>query len=191
MRMKIRLFYMAAVCFACRSEQPPQSVPAVTQSTKAIARDTVGLATEADSVLDSAREGSPDPMFTSRGDTVSDFDGVIIGVDSSGTYALEVYSLNGVRFARIKRAMGRTSDGYLTWSTRARSLFPFTDSTQAVVRGCQIGGRENPFVFGVAAIYAQVPDWHPTRTWRFDPQTETISEVPAAGATCARMLREE
>ncbi len=191
MRTKIRPFCLITLFCACRSEQPAQRIVPPTQSAKAMARDTAGLAAEADSVLDTAREDSPGVMFTSRGDTLSGFDGVIVAADSSGTYALEVYSLNGVRYARIKRAVGRTPDGYPVWSTRARSLFPLTTATQSVVRGCRIGGNEDPFIFGVAPIHADVPDWHPTRMWKFDRNSETISEVSPAGTICSRMLREE
>jgi hypothetical protein len=191
MRMKIRHVGLVALLGACRSEQPAQGVPRATDSPKVVARDTAGLGAEADSVLDTTKEDSPDPMFTSRGDTLSDFDAVIIAADTSGTYALEVYSLNGVRYARIKRDVGRTADGYPIWSTRARSTFPITNSPQAVVRGCRIADHEDPFIFGIAAIYAEVPDWHPTRTWKFDRHNETLREVPPTGTICSRMLREE
>ncbi len=189
--MNIRHIWLATLLGACRSEQPTQRIPPVTQSVKVAARDTTGFGAEADSVLDTAKEDSPELMFTSRGDTLSDFDAVIIAAGTSGTYALEVYSLNGVRYARIKRDVGRTADGYPIWSTRARSTFPFTDSTQGVVRGCRVGDHEDPFVFGIAAIYADVPDWHPTRTWKFDRNNETLRKVPPTGTICSRMLREE
>jgi hypothetical protein len=191
MRMKIRHIGLVALLGACRSEQPAQRVPPGTDSAKIVARVTAGQGAEADSLLDATKEDSPDPMFTSRGDTLSDFDAVIIAADTSGTYALDVYSLNGVRYARIKRDVGRTADGYPIWSTRARSTFPVTNSPQAVVRGCRVADREDPFIFGIARIYAEVPDWHPTRTWKFDRGNETLREVPPTGTICSRMLREE
>ena len=54
-----------------------------------------------------------------------------------------------------------------------------------------MGDHEDPFIFGIAAIYAHVPDWHPTRMWKFDRNSEIIGEVSPAGTICSRMMREE
>ena len=142
-------------------------------------------------MLDRRTEDSPEVMFTSRGDTLSNLDAVIVVADSSGTYALEVYSLNSVPYLRVKRDIGRTDDGRPIWSTRARSLFAPIDSTQAAVRGCRIGEHEDPFILGIAPIYKDVPDWRPTRTWRFDRGTEALREITPAGTICSLLMRGE
>jgi hypothetical protein len=191
--MKASYLWLSIFLLACRAEKNVKSdLSASSTPQLSVSRDTTGLGVQADSVLDSVREGGPETLITAHGDTVTDFEGVIIaGSDSAGWYALDVYSVNHARYARIKKSVVRTADGFTTWSSQARAPFPSTDSTQTVVRECRQGDRANPYVFGIAAVYAKVPDWHPVRAWHFDPETKTLNEIPAAGFVCARMLREE
>jgi hypothetical protein len=191
--MRPSYVWLSIFLLACKAEKNVKSdLPASSTPQVSVSRDTTGLGAQVDSVLDSVREGGPDTLITARGDTVTDFDGVIIaGSDSAGWYALDVYSVNHARYARLTKSVGQTADGSMTWSTQARTPFPSTDSTQTVVRECRQGDSTKPYVFGIAAIYAKVPDWHPVRAWHFDPETQTLKEIPAAGLVCARMLREE
>src|ERR1700676_3843179 len=113
--MRTSCVWLAIALLACnskkdvKSDQPASSTPVVS-----VSKDTAGLGAEVDSALDRVREGSPDTLITARGDTLTDFDGVIIGgSDSTGWFALDVYSVNNTRYARIKKSVGRTADGYL------------------------------------------------------------------------------
>jgi hypothetical protein len=191
--MRASYFWLSIFLLGCKAEKNVKSdLSASSTAELSVSRDTTGLGAQVDSVLDSVREGGPNTLITAHDDTVTDFDGVILaGSDSAGWYALDVYSVNHARYARVKKNVGRTADGFMTWSTQARALFPSTDSTQTVVRECRQGDSTNPYVFGIAAVYAKVPDWHPVRAWRFDAETKTVKEIPAAGLVCARMLREE
>ena len=191
--MRASYLWLGIFFLACKAEKnvkPDLSASSTPQLS--VSRDTTGLGVRVDSALDSMREGGPDTLITAHDDTVTAFDGAIIaGSDSAGWYALDVYSVNHARYARVKKSVGRTADGFMTWSTQARTPFPSTDSTQTVVRECRHGDSTNPYVFGIAAVYAKVPAWHPARAWHFVPETRALNEIPAAGLACARMLREE
>lgn len=191
--MKASYLYLSIFLLGCKTEKNVKSdLSASSTAQLSVSRDTTGLGAQVDSVLDNVREGGPDTLITARGDTVTAFDGVIIaGSDSGGWYALDVYSVNHARYASVKKSVGRSASGFTTWATQARAPFPATDSTQTVVRECRQGDSTDPYVFGIAAVYAEVPDWHPVRAWRFDAETKTLKEIPAAGLVCARMLREE
>lgn len=191
--MRPYYLWLGTFLLACKAEKNLKSdVPASSTPQLSVSQDTTGLGVQVDSALDSVREGGPDTLVTARGDTVTDFDGVIIaGSDSAGWYALDIYSVNHARYARVKKSIGRTADGFMTWSSQARAPFPSNDSTQTVVRECRRGDSTDPYVFGIAAVYARVPDWHPVRAWHFDPEIEMLKEIPPAGWVCARMLREE
>jgi hypothetical protein len=191
--MRASYLWLSIFLLGCKAEKNMKSdLSASSTPQLSVSQDTTGLGVRVDSALDSVREGGPDTLITAHGDTVTDFDGVIIaGSDSAGWYALDVYSVNHARYARVKKSIGRTADGFMTWSSQARAPFPSTDSTQTVVRECRHGDSTNPYVFGIAAVYTEVPDWHPVRAWHFEPETKTLKEIPVAGLICARMLREE
>ncbi len=191
--MRASYLWLGIFLLACKAEKNVKAdLSASSTPQLSVSQDTTGLGVQVDSALDSVREGGPDTLITAHGDTVTDFDGVIIaGSDSAGWYALDIYSVNHARYARVKKSIGRTADGFMTWSSQARVPFPSTDSTHTVVRECRRGDSTDSYVFGIAAVYAKVPDWHPVRAWHFDTETGTLKETPPAGLVCARMLREE
>lgn len=176
----------------CRSEPPVrspsgQSRRAQVDSSHPIPRDTAGSGVRADSLLDAIGEFDPKFVVTPHGDTL-DLKAVAgFGNDTLHAYAIEVYSLNGSGFVRIKRIVTFKADGYPQYSTSVRTVLrPVADSGQTVVLRCQVANKDDPFIFG-SVLEGSYP-WQPRHAWRFDATSAALREIATTDVKCLAML---
>ena len=76
-------------------------------------------------------------------------------------------------------------------STRLR-LPPMDPTEGVVIQGlCLLNGKEDPFVLGIAGTVGDSVQFQARHAWRFDLATETLSEIPTTGVTCAHVVGED
>jgi hypothetical protein len=167
----------------CRGDVMPKDSTAVRDSST-VKNATTGavnpLAYE-DSVLDALL---PDRSAVTRsGDTLVYVGGGMLDEN----YGAAEYKKNGARYVRIAQLLGNKPDGWPIWSTRARTILPPMDSTQALLFGgmCGINDKSDPYVLAIPApgrvdaVYRDI-----RHAWRFDRETETLREIPTANVVC-------
>jgi hypothetical protein len=106
---------------------------------------------------------------------------------------IEHYRINSTHYVRILQATVDSSAGAPVRRTRATLRLPAIDSTEEVsIWGlCSVNGTDDPLVLGITRPIVDSAEWQASHAWRFDPNTSTLREIPAAAVKCGTLKGED